>query len=97
MLLKRGREFSPRASLAQVAVSVAALLGLVFAGSLTPRWIAFAQEEPRLPFEAASIKASDAGHVGAQAFSEATLIREMLAHERLAKVNLLKRQRRRVR
>ncbi len=54
MLLKRGREFSPRASMARVAASVAVLLALVVAGSLAPRWIAFAQARPE--FEVASVK-----------------------------------------
>jgi uncharacterized protein (TIGR03435 family) len=54
MLLKRGREFSPRASMARVAASVAVLLALVVAGSLAPRWIAFAQARPE--FEVASVR-----------------------------------------
>jgi hypothetical protein len=53
MLLLRGREFSPRASLARVAASAAALLALLVAASLAPRSIGFAQ---RLEFEVASVK-----------------------------------------
>lgn len=68
-LLTRGREFSARASGARVAISVATMLGFVIASSLTPRWIAFAQEEPAVRFEAASIKPSDPDHVGAQMYS----------------------------
>jgi Protein of unknown function (DUF3738) len=48
LLLKRGRVFSPRASLARLAASGAGLLALVMAASLAPQWIAFAQ---RLEFE----------------------------------------------
>jgi uncharacterized protein (TIGR03435 family) len=58
MLLARGREFSARASGARVAVSVAALLGLAAAGSLAPRWIAFAQEAK---FDVASIRVNKTG------------------------------------
>jgi uncharacterized protein (TIGR03435 family) len=54
MLLARGREFSPRASMARVGLSVVALLGLVGAGSLAPRWIALAQTRPA--FEVASVR-----------------------------------------
>jgi uncharacterized protein (TIGR03435 family) len=53
-LLQRGRVFSPRASVARVALSGLALLGFVIAGALAPRWIAFAQ--PPLAFEVASVK-----------------------------------------
>jgi uncharacterized protein (TIGR03435 family) len=56
LLLKRGRVFSPRASLARLAASGAGLLAFVIAASLAPRWIAFAQ---RLEFEVASIKPAD--------------------------------------
>src|SRR5271165_4326089 len=58
-LLRRGRTFSPQASATGVAVSVAVMGGLILAGSLAPRWIAFAQQ-PRLTFEVASIKPSNA-------------------------------------
>jgi uncharacterized protein (TIGR03435 family) len=54
MLLARGRGFSARASPVRVAVSAAAMLALMAAGSLAPRWIAFAQ--PRPAFEVASVK-----------------------------------------
>jgi hypothetical protein len=57
MLLRRGREFSPRASLKRVAASAILLLALAVAGSLAPRWIAFAQARPS--FEVASIKPGD--------------------------------------
>jgi hypothetical protein len=53
MLLRRGRDFSPGASLARVGVSTMMLLAFVIAGSHVPRWIAFAQ---RPSFEVASIK-----------------------------------------
>jgi uncharacterized protein (TIGR03435 family) len=56
ILLRRGRTFSPRASAAGVAASAIALSGLMLAGSLAPRWIAFAQAMPRPSFEVASVK-----------------------------------------
>jgi uncharacterized protein (TIGR03435 family) len=56
MLLRRGRTFSPRASAAGVVASMVSMGGLMLAGSLAPRWIAFAQQEPRSVFEVASIK-----------------------------------------
>ncbi len=59
MLLKRGREFSPCASFAHVAGSALVLLALVVAGSIAPRWIAFAQARPA--FEVASVKRNKNG------------------------------------
>jgi bla regulator protein BlaR1 len=59
MLLMRGREFSPRASLARVAGSAVVLLILTIASALAPRWIAFAQQPDRPSFEVASIKPGD--------------------------------------
>jgi uncharacterized protein (TIGR03435 family) len=53
MLLRRGREFSPRVSLARVSVSAAVLLALLVAASIAPRGIGLAQ---RLEFEVASVK-----------------------------------------
>jgi beta-lactamase regulating signal transducer with metallopeptidase domain len=44
LLLARGRVFSPRASLARSVASGAILLALVIAASVTPHWIAFAQQ-----------------------------------------------------
>jgi beta-lactamase regulating signal transducer with metallopeptidase domain len=44
MLLRRGREFVPGASLGRVAASVAVLLALVLAGAQAPQWVAFAQD-----------------------------------------------------
>jgi uncharacterized protein (TIGR03435 family) len=54
LLLKRGREFSPRVSTKRVAAGILGLMGTVVAGSLAPRWIAFAQT--RAEFEVASIR-----------------------------------------
>jgi uncharacterized protein (TIGR03435 family) len=54
MLLVRGRVFSPRASMGRVAASGIVLLGCMIAGTLAPRWIAFAQAKPS--FEVASVK-----------------------------------------
>jgi uncharacterized protein (TIGR03435 family) len=56
ILLRPGRAFSPRASAARITVSAAVLAALTLAGSLVPRWIAFAQQQPRPAFEVASIK-----------------------------------------
>jgi uncharacterized protein (TIGR03435 family) len=58
-LLRRGRTFSPRASAAGVAASALILGALMIAGSLTPRWIAFAQQPVRLRFDVASVKPVD--------------------------------------
>jgi uncharacterized protein (TIGR03435 family) len=55
VLLKRGREISPRASMALVVVSAVTLLAFALAGSFAPHWIAYAQ---RLEFEVASVKPS---------------------------------------
>src|ERR1035438_8520973 len=56
-LLRHGRTFSPRTSVSGVAAGAIALSCLILAGSLAPRWIAFAQ--PALPsFEVASVKPS---------------------------------------
>jgi hypothetical protein len=44
MLLHRSREFTPKASVARIALSTAALLALAIAGAQAPRWLAFAQE-----------------------------------------------------
>lgn len=59
MLLRRGRTFSPRASVGGVIASTLVLGALLLAGSLVPRWIAFAQQQPRPAFEVASIKPGD--------------------------------------
>jgi uncharacterized protein (TIGR03435 family) len=58
ILLRRGRTFSPRVSVAGIIASTAILGGLMLAGSLTPRWIAFAQQPTRPSFEVASVKPS---------------------------------------
>lgn len=55
MLLRRGREFSPRVSLKRAAMVCLALLGFASASALAPRWIVFAQQ-PRMNFEVVSIK-----------------------------------------
>jgi hypothetical protein len=56
MLLRRGRTFSTRASATGIAASAVILAGLLLAGSLAPRWIAFAQPARRV-FEVASVRA----------------------------------------
>ena len=55
-LLRRGRTFTPRASAPGIILSAVVLFGLMLAGSLAPRWIAFAQEKPPASFEVASVK-----------------------------------------
>jgi uncharacterized protein (TIGR03435 family) len=58
MLLKHRREFSPRVSPLRVGAIAVLLLICATAGSLAPRWIAFAQQPGApLAFEVASIKA----------------------------------------
>lgn len=59
-LLKRGREFSSRASRARIAASIAILLTLAAVSTLAPRWIAFAQQPDRLSFDVASIRPCEA-------------------------------------
>jgi uncharacterized protein (TIGR03435 family) len=54
LLLERGRVFSPGASRARVVMGTVVLLGLVIAGSVAPRLIAFAQDG--LTFDVASVK-----------------------------------------
>src|SRR5579862_487990 len=61
LLLRRGRGFSAHVSMSRVAASAIALLVLGAAGSLAPRWIAFAQPAARPAFDVASIKTSDPG------------------------------------
>ena len=56
-LVRGGRTFTARASASTVIASAIALAGLTIAGSLAPRWIAFAQDA-RPAFEVASIKPS---------------------------------------
>lgn len=58
-LLRHGGVFRTRASACGVTASVVVLCGMVFAGSIAPRWIAFAQEQPRRSFEVASVKPGD--------------------------------------
>jgi len=55
-LLRRGREFSARASRARVAASIAVLLLFAAASAVTPRWIAFAQPVEKPSFEVVSVK-----------------------------------------
>ena len=47
MLLHRSREYTPKASMARVALCTAILLAIAIAGAQAPRWLAFAQEAPR--------------------------------------------------
>jgi uncharacterized protein (TIGR03435 family) len=61
MLLERGRDFSPRVSRARLAISALGLLGCVAAGSIAPRWIAFAQQPV---FEVASVRLDRSGERG---------------------------------
>jgi uncharacterized protein (TIGR03435 family) len=58
-LLRRQRSFVPRVSAARVAAGIAALLALTVVASLSPRWIAFAQQDSRPTFDVASIRPSD--------------------------------------
>jgi beta-lactamase regulating signal transducer with metallopeptidase domain len=49
LLLRRGREFTPRASVLRVSLCTAVLLLFVVAGSRAPAWMAFAQSSARPP------------------------------------------------
>jgi uncharacterized protein (TIGR03435 family) len=60
-LLRRGRTFSARASVAGVIAGAVVLGGLTVASSLAPRWIAFAQQRAPLSFEVASVKPDSSG------------------------------------
>ncbi len=64
-LLRRGRTFSPRASVSKLATGAAALALLLPAASLAPRWIAFAEQKPQSSFEVSSIKVNRSGDEGA--------------------------------
>lgn len=48
-LLRSGRDFAPRVSLASLALGAAILLGLVLMGAQAPHWIAYAQEPAFVP------------------------------------------------
>ena len=54
LLLRRGRDFSPHASLARVSVCAAVLIAFFAAATRAPRWVALAQDSPH--FAVASIK-----------------------------------------
>ena len=58
MLLRRQREFTPRASATRLAVWMVLLLGFLAAAAQAPVWIVLAQDAPRKPVPAA--KASPA-------------------------------------
>lgn len=59
ILLRRGRTFSPRCSATGVGASLVVFSGLLLADALAPRWIAFAQQQPRPAFEVASVKPAE--------------------------------------
>lgn len=56
VLLRRGRTFSPRASMTGVVTGTVVLGGLMLTGSLAPRWIAFAQDQSARAFDVATVK-----------------------------------------
>lgn len=60
-LLAHGRVFFPDASLARAGISAAVLLALAIAASFAPRWVAFAQRDPRPSFGVASVRANKSG------------------------------------
>src|ERR1700722_2362857 len=62
LLLSRGRTFSPRVSVARLAISVAALFGFFIGSSLAPRLLAFAQQPA---FDAASVRPNNSSSGGA--------------------------------
>lgn len=53
-LLRAGRDFAPRVSLARVALGVAILAALVMAGAQAPQWVAFAQAPELTPLPPAA-------------------------------------------
>ena len=55
-LLRKGRDFAPRASFRWVAAGVTSLMLFGIGASLWPGWIAFAQASPRPAFDVAAIK-----------------------------------------
>ena len=59
MILRRGRSFSARVSVARVAACVLVLLVLALGATRAPRWIALAQTANRPSFEVAAIKPGD--------------------------------------
>lgn len=59
MILRRGRSFSGRASMARIAACVLVLLIFALAASRAPRWIALAQSADRPSFEVAAVKPGD--------------------------------------
>ena len=59
VLLGGKRTFSAAASSTEVFASVLVLTALMLASPLAPRWIAFAQQQPRPSFEVASVKPGD--------------------------------------
>src|SRR6185312_1942803 len=61
MLLRRGRTFSPRASQVDVIAGLLILGFLMLGASLVPRWIDFAQQNPAIAFEVASIHPNTSG------------------------------------
>ncbi len=61
MLVQRRLHFKARASGCGIAASAVVLAGLMIAGSLTPRWVAFAQQDS---FEVASIRINQSGNDG---------------------------------
>lgn len=56
MLLRRGRTFSARPSATGIVASTLLLGALLLAGSLAPRWIAFAQDQSTRAFDVATVK-----------------------------------------
>ena len=59
-LLRKGGNFAPRASMRSVAAIAVALLFIGGLASLSPRWVAFAQQSAGPQFEVASVRPSDA-------------------------------------
>jgi uncharacterized protein (TIGR03435 family) len=64
VLLRRGRKFSPRASGGGTITGVLLLAAALFPALLAPHWIAFAQAEPRLAYDVASVKRNISGSDG---------------------------------
>jgi uncharacterized protein (TIGR03435 family) len=66
LLLKPGREFSPRVAISRIAWSCLALLALAAGTSRAPQLVAFARQSQRPSFEVASIKPGNPNERGPQ-------------------------------
>ena len=69
MLLRHGRTSSAQASTTGLVASALALAALMLVSSAAPRWIAFAQQQPRFAFEVTAVKPNTSRDQPAMDFS----------------------------